>query len=79
MIAICAILNLIDLFNEISKVSMITATVIKIIIVINLSLTHHICCQDMTISHIHSDHNDSLIISYNSFNSIHKALCQMLN
>ncbi len=33
----------------------------------------------MTIPHIYSDHNDSLIISYNSFNLIYKMLCQTLN
>jgi len=58
---------------------MITAIMIKIIMIINLSFTHYIHHQDMTIPHIHSDCNDSLIISYNSFNSIYKTLCQMLN
>ena len=79
MIAICAILDLIDLFNEISKISIIMTIMIKITMTVNLSLTHHIHHQDMAISHIHSDHNDSLIISHNSFNSVCKALCQTLN
>jgi len=54
---------------------MIAVIIVKITMIINLSLTHHICHQDMAIPHIHSDHNDSLIISHNSFNPVHKMLC----